>query len=501
MHPFRTAVAALLTSTCLLAAATQVAHGTGSPAPVPATPPAPAAAAAGAAATQATQRDIAAYARTHDVSTTEALRRLRVQEAAGDLGARLADAEAGTFAGLWIEHAPRFRVVVRFTQDAQGTLARYVGTGALAGVAEARSAQVPLARLVAEQEAAYDRVRAAGVPASGSVDLQHNRAEVHVTAAGRTTALAALDAVPTTRSSRASGRVDVVTVTALPRPEAAVHGGLEIVGGGAVSTTGFTVRRASDGKLGVTAAGHAPNTGTVQTSSGGAATVFEAERAPSGPYDIQWHSSPGNTLSNVVRDSTSGTTRPITSVRLRASQAVGSSVCKFGRTTGYTCGTIDSTTLCNNGSCTYVRVAGRGVNLSEGGDSGGPWFYGDTAYGTHCIGMGDDSGYMPVDYISQGLGVSVVTTGSTGTPPPAAGVALYRDCSYGSLWRTLGVGSYVVQSANHALSSLRVPAGYRVTLYDGADLTGASITRTADDPCLVDDGWNDRVSSLRVERT
>ena len=45
-----------------------------------------------------------------------------------------------------------------------------------------------------------------------------------------------------------------------------------------------------------------------------------------------------------------------------------------------------------------------------------------------------------------------------------------------------------------------MPAGYRVTLYDAGNLTGTSITKTADDSCLVDDGWNDRVSSMRVER-
>jgi hypothetical protein len=175
---------------------------------------------------------------------------------------------------------------------------------------------------------------------------------------------------------------------------------------------------------------------------------------------------------------------------------VGSSVCKYGHTTGYTCGTIDTTSLCNNGSCTYVRVSGGSVNLSEGGDSGGPWFFGNTAYGTHCIGMGNDAGYMPVDYINQGLGVSVYTGTSQGS-----GVSFYGDCGYGAFWKTLDVGDYVVQSADNMISSITVPAGYRVTLFDANNHTGPSITKTADDLCLLDDGWNDRASSLRIERT
>lgn len=451
--------------------------------------------------TEAVQRDVEAYAKTYRVSTDEALRRLQLQEVAGTMNARLTEEASDTFAGLYMEHKRRFRVVARFTRAVEQTLARYVRDTGLAGVAEARAAEVSLAALTDQQEAAYRAVRASGTPSSGSINLRENRVEIYVKAADRRRA--------TDRVRRAEvstpdlGEVTVISTANLPDDEVDVYGGLEITGGGALSTTGFTVRR-SDGKTGVTAAGHAPNTGTVRTPTGPVATTFEAERAPSGPYDIQWHSVAGNTFTNVVRDSTSGTTRPITGVRLRASQAVGSSVCKYGRTTGYTCGTIASTTLCNNGSCTYVRVAGGSVNLSEGGDSGGPWFSGNTAYGTHCVGIGNDSGYMPVDYIEQGLGVSVVTGPSgPGEPPPPSpnGVSFFTDCSYGAAWRTLGVGSYVVQSANNLISSMRVPPGYRVTLFDSSDLTGASLIKTGDDSCLVDDGWNDRVSSLRIERT
>lgn len=445
------------------------------------------------APTAAVQRDIAAYAQAYGVSAQEALRRLHIQEAAGVLNARLSEDEVATFAGLYIAHTPRMRVVARFTHDAERTLARHVGKGTLADVAQAQGAEVPLARLVAAQTAAYESVRASGVPVSGSINLEDNRAEIYVEAKNVSRASETVAAAVST--NLAAERVKVVTVAQLPKDEANLYGGLEIVGGGAVSTTGFTVRRDSDGRMGVTAAGHAPNSGTVRTTSGSVATTFEAERAPSGPYDIQWHSASGHNLTNSVQDNTNGATRPITSIRLRANQVVGSSVCKYGRTTGYTCGTINTTSLCNNGSCTYVRVSGGSVNLSEGGDSGGPWFFGNTAFGTHCIGMGNDAGYMPVDYINQGLGVSV----HTGTSP-GPGVSFYLDCDHGAFWRTLDVGSYVVQSADNLISSIKVPAGYRVTLFDANNLTGPSTTKTADDGCLVDDGWNDRVSSLRIER-
>jgi hypothetical protein len=72
-------------------------------------------------------------------------------------------------------------------------------------------------------------------------------------------------------------------------------------------------------------------------------------------------------------------------------------------------GTISTTSYCASGACTWVRVAGNGTNLSEGGDSGGPWFSGNTAYGSHTYGIGNDSAYMPVNYFS-GISVTIATS-------------------------------------------------------------------------------------------
>jgi len=65
------------------------------------------------------------YMRTYHVDAAEAARRLRASPPAGKLGARMAAEQASTFAGLYIEHSPAFRIVVRFTDDAAAQLARY----------------------------------------------------------------------------------------------------------------------------------------------------------------------------------------------------------------------------------------------------------------------------------------------------------------------------------------------------------------------------------------
>lgn len=63
-----------------------------------------------------------------------------------------------------------------------------------------------------------------------------------------------------------------------------------------------------------------------------------------------------------------------------AMPAVGTSVCKFGRTSGKTCSTVKYRNV-SLGSLKHMVV----VNGSacQGGDSGGPWYFGGTAYGIH----------------------------------------------------------------------------------------------------------------------
>jgi len=71
-------------------------------------------------------RDAEIYAKHQGVTVDEAIRRFELQDAAGALDAALSKEEAETFAGLWIEHAPKFRIVVQFTRDAEETIRPYL---------------------------------------------------------------------------------------------------------------------------------------------------------------------------------------------------------------------------------------------------------------------------------------------------------------------------------------------------------------------------------------
>ena len=82
-------------------------------------------------------------------------------------------------------------------------------------------------------------------------------------------------------------------------------------------------------------------------------------------------------------------------LRTFASAAIApfnSGACKFGNTTGYGCGTVtvsgiykNVTVVPEDGGGTYYAGPFRGVgtHITQGGDSGGPWFLGSVAYGIH----------------------------------------------------------------------------------------------------------------------
>jgi len=84
-------------------------------------------------------------------------------------------------------------------------------------------------------------------------------------------------------------------------------------------------------------------------------------------------------------------------------------------------------------------------------------------------------------------------------------VTLYQDCEYGG-WVSQGldIGSYTTSQLesmgifNDDASSIEVSPGLKVTLFSNDNFTGTSITITSDKICLVNDNFNDLVSSLIV---
>jgi hypothetical protein len=94
-----------------------------------------------------------------------------------------------------------------------------------------------------------------------------------------------------------------------------------------------------------------------------------------------------------------------------------------------------------------------------------------------------------------------VKTFIDGYPPK---VELYQNTNYSGWKCSLTCGSYTLSEltamgfVNDDASSIKVPSGYRVTLYSSDNFTGTSVVKTANDSSFIDDGLNDVVSSIIV---
>ncbi len=93
--------------------------------------------------------------------------------------------------------------------------------------------------------------------------------------------------------------------------------------------------------------------------------------------------------------------------------------------------------------------------------------------------------------------------------PTVTGVWLYEHCDFNA-----GASGYAVQLTkgsynltglscrgfkNDSLSAIKIPAGWKVTLYKDDGFSGTAKVLTADSTCLVNIGFNDMVSSIKVE--
>ncbi len=84
-------------------------------------------------------------------------------------------------------------------------------------------------------------------------------------------------------------------------------------------------------------------------------------------------------------------------------------------------------------------------------------------------------------------------------------VSIYQDINYGGRQASLGVGSYNLASLqakgfkNDDMTSLKVPFGYKVTIYWDDNFRGKTKVITSD-TSYIGNEWNDQMSSIKVEK-
>lgn len=183
------------------------------------------------------------------------------------------------------------------------------------------------------------------------------------------------------------------------KPLIKLQGGHKSGGG---CTTGFSATDPGTGLDFITTAGHCANYPKYGGANG--VPLYTSVEAFTGSVDVQGmrcSDDPCSMTNKIVIDDDQHV-RTITSKKPRSSVRVGMILCKYGVFGGPACGVVksrsfDPTHLYRNEPCdpctfnkTWLRIAPKNpdVVLAIDGDSGGPWFKGNTAYGFTSGGWG-----------------------------------------------------------------------------------------------------------------
>lgn len=210
-------------------------------------------------------------------------------------------------------------------------------------------------------------------------------------------------------------RLDLRVIPSLGTGDDSRYGGgrLELAGSGDLKcTAGFNVRDNVTDVTGIATAGHCTNSLTHENQNGDpeyAATLQGSDyRGTWG--DFQWHTTTDSEPDDFYYDE--GLVRDVTG---RAYAVENQTVCRFGVVTKAECDTVDDTSVCSTvdgyESCHLVKMD---HDEAEGGDSGGPWYYGNTAYGFHkgsvscgLLYLSSCDVWSQAMYIGNALGVTV----------------------------------------------------------------------------------------------
>lgn len=205
------------------------------------------------ASTAEPSRMEAAYAAKNRVAPSEARGRLQKQRKAGQLRAEIEKNEPDTFAGMYIEHSPSFRVVARFKGDSKATLAKYRTDLEVTP----ESADLSLRELRQAQDETYKELKDSGIESASSISEKDGTLQFFVLDPS------AADDLKKSGKLKHAAKVRFGRAHSLKRQgEAKVEGGRPLAQNGAqVCTSGFTVYKtglANNATRYILTAGHCP---------------------------------------------------------------------------------------------------------------------------------------------------------------------------------------------------------------------------------------------------
>lgn len=192
----------------------------------------------------------------------------------------------------------------------------------------------------------------------------------------------------------------------LAEPQGA-FGGMKLQDGGVFEcTSGWTVRRLSDGVRGVTGAGHCAGIDQINHPGHGVHAAVVKQRHEGQWGDVGWYTTNENEADDFYADEFNNI-RDVAAVEPRANIAIGEAICVYGRASNHRdCSlTVENPNVwCPFGPEKLVQMNGA---VTIGGDSGGGWSFGNTAYGGHFGLCWSKSSFSVADLFDEALGVAV----------------------------------------------------------------------------------------------
>lgn len=356
--------------------------------------------------TQALTDDAVQYAAQFGVTPDEASRRLRAQQASVAATDAIAREFANRLAGISIQHTPDYRIVVLLTgsdpvadRTTEGVPIVF-RTGAKATHAEALQA---MRKHLIDFRTDLPNARGAG--------YDQRTGEVVLLVTPADASRLGVDAIRA-RAEQVGGVPVRVVINQLNESNMSVVGGGRVEGLNLLTnkrnlcTTAFVV---TNGEVNaISTAAHCPDELTYVDRDGSTVTLPMIGSWGAAYQDVQLNGTADSPLPLFYSNRGAGTLRRLVSWRNVASTRAGDFVCHYGESSGYSCATVELTDyappgdLCG-GPCSPTWVTVKGPNCVPG-DSGGPVFSGEIAFGI-AKGVNNSNGqclfyyYMSTDYL------------------------------------------------------------------------------------------------------
>lgn len=240
-----------------------------------------------------------------------------------------------------------------------------------------------------------------------AADIQREGAiTVVVTAPSR----ASLDPVLTGIAPEIAKDITVIVEADPVVEDQGAFGGMKLQDGGIFEcTSGWTVRKLSNGVRGVTGAGHCSGIDQINHPGHGVhAAFFQAEHI--GQWgDVEWYTTGEFEADDFYADEFNNI-RDVAAVEPRANIAIGEAICVYGRASNHRDCSLEvenPDVFCGFPQQKLVQMNGA---VTIGGDSGGGWSFGGTAYGGHFGFCFNKSSFSVADLFDEALGVAVAIT-------------------------------------------------------------------------------------------